>query len=115
MKPSEWLKICDQVANLWPSSAWKPPTAAAAYPLFEAISVRAAYEAVIELSTAGREFAPPPGVLRTHAQVIDANLRPALPDPDQIRDLTPEEQARSRDMAERIRKRVTELAEAKRL
>lgn len=110
MKPSEWLKICDQVANLWPSSAWKPATAKEAYPIFEKVSFVATRQAVLELSIGGREFAPPPGVLLGFANAVDANLRPRLAEPDRIRDLTLEERARAKKMAEVLRERVAAMA-----
>jgi hypothetical protein len=115
MKSSEWLRVCDQVNNLWPAKPWTAQTASASVDLFESVSAQAAHDAVRRLAEEGREFAPSPSVLLVHAQASQANLHPALPAPDLIRDLTPEEQERARDMAYQLRAKITELAKAKSL
>lgn len=114
MKSSEWLDICAFVANLWPTQPWNPSTATASYELFQGISAHQAREAVRLLAEDGREFTPPPGVVLATARTI-VEARPALPEPDLLRDLTTEEEAINAERVLRLRQAIQDLADKKTL
>lgn len=103
---ADFLRIAALVGELWPGQAWPPGTINAAYEMFLPLQFRSIEAAVREIAKEGRSFAPPPGVVFVLAQALDISSRPALPEPDLIRDLTPEELERSRGYAARLRAKL---------
>lgn len=104
MNQAEWLEVAALVVDLWPAQPWTPESVAASFPLVQRFNQKAAIEAVRFLCEEGREFAPPPGLVIAHTRAL--NQVPSLPEPDLMRDLTPDELARSRDIAARLRRLV---------
>jgi hypothetical protein len=101
MNKSEWLEIAALVGEFWPRQEWPPDSVASSFALVEQLSAKSVLRAVQGLAETGREFAPPPGMVLAYAKPLDGGL--ALPSPDLIRDLTPEELTRAQDMASRLR------------
>lgn len=107
MTRSEWVHVVRQIAAFWPSAPYPDRTIEAGYSLCGELPTDAVERAICELASEGREFAPPPGVVFARAEAIDRMQRPALPPPDTLRDLTPEE----RERAERWRAQLRAATE----
>jgi hypothetical protein len=112
LKHSEWLEVGAKVGELWPSQNWPPETMASAYDLFAMVAQSPAMQAVRELSSEGRDFAPAPGVVLSKALQIVIASTPMLPNPDLTRPLTEEELARSRRMAAALNGTKARLVQA---
>lgn len=112
MKHSEWLEVGAKIGELWPNQNWPPETMASAYDLFAAIDQTPAVQAIRELCSEGREFAPAPGVVLSKALQIVIATTPLLQDPDLTRPLTPEEADRARRMAAALNGAKARLVQA---
>lgn len=72
MKRSEWLAIVAGMARLWPSHPYPPAAVEGGWDLVRDLEAPAVDASVKFLAATGREFPPPPGVLRaTVAQLAD--------------------------------------------
>lgn len=103
MNQADWLEVAALVADLWPQQPWPQDSIVSSFELVQRYSREAAIAGVHELSNSGRDFAPPPGLVAQYARAHDASSRLALPEPDLIRDLTPEEKERSKRLAIALR------------
>lgn len=80
MTEREYTGVITLVSALWLNSAWTADTAKAAESLLLDLDAGLVLAAVEALAAEGREFAPPPGVVRLRATTL---AHPALPELDQ--------------------------------
>lgn len=80
MTEREYTLVIARISALWLNSAWTADTAEAAESLLLDLDAGLVLAAVDALAAEGREFAPPPGVVRLRATTL---AHPALPDLDQ--------------------------------
>jgi hypothetical protein len=75
----EYAVVTARVAQFWPHSAWPVATCHGAESLLLDLPARVVVAAVEQLAVEGREFAPPPGLVRQRACVL---LADPMPDAD---------------------------------
>ncbi len=110
MTNSEWDRLAGFVAALWPGSPWEPNTAEAGWLVCSDLEFDITRQVVTAIARSGERFSPPPGVLYAKVQEQIEASTPALPPPDAVRDLTPDEIKRTERWRPRLKQVMAELA-----
>lgn len=81
MRPTDWAAVALEVHALWPQARWDEVTVERAGALVADLDGRLVLAAVHTLAAEGREFPPPPGVIRSRA--VELASADTAPDVDQ--------------------------------